>query len=288
MDEIIQKIRSRLLRKNQSMLLAITGPPGSGKSYSACKICQDVDPTFDVSRIVFSMAEFMRLLNSGALKKGSAVLIDEGGIFAPNREWFSTSNKVFNYVAQSFRRENLLVVFATPSLKFIDIQTQRLFNAYAETISINHQENHVVVKFFEMVQNPRIGKIYFRYPVIMRDGQLVTIDQYLIGKPSEELIEPYEQKKKAFVDSLKLDAEKTVMREKIKAEEKAMSPSEVVSKIVEEIEKNLESYTSEYRGWKCIDDDLIAERFNVGGRVANRAKKAVESRHPGLFGSSKK
>ena len=71
----ITYIRQRI-RKNKNFLGFISGPTGSSKSYSSLRICEELDPEFNVDRVVFGGLELMNLINSGTLKTGSAVVFE--------------------------------------------------------------------------------------------------------------------------------------------------------------------------------------------------------------------
>ena len=68
----IRYIKQRISR-NKNFLGFLSGPTGSGKSWSSLSICGMVDDEFDISRIVFGGIELMDLINHGNLKKGSAI-----------------------------------------------------------------------------------------------------------------------------------------------------------------------------------------------------------------------
>ena len=63
------------IKRNKNFLACITGPTGSGKTYSALRLAERLDSEFDASRIVFTPQEFIDLLNSGTLKKGSVIYL---------------------------------------------------------------------------------------------------------------------------------------------------------------------------------------------------------------------
>jgi len=113
----------------------------------------------------------MALLNSGELHTGNMIIFDEAGVGIPSREWYSISNKVISYILQTFRRENLGVMFTTPSLDFIDSQARKLFHSYLETKHINREEKYVTLKYMNIQNNPKEGKIYYKYPRVMIDGR---------------------------------------------------------------------------------------------------------------------
>ena len=215
--DVISLIIRRLRHKNQNWLAVITGQTGTGKSYSAISIAKIIDEKFTNDQIVYTPEQFMSLLNSGVLKKGSAIVFDEAGVGIPNRDWYTIQNKLVSYVLQTFRHKNLAVIFTTPSLDFIDIHTRKLFHAYIETKSINREIETVICKWFEIEHISRFGKTYFRYPILKNGNKILKIKMISIPKPPEDLVELYEKSKIEYTKVLGLDAEKTIRttREKI-------------------------------------------------------------------------
>lgn len=273
-NPIIDSIKKRINHQNKNWLAIICGETGSGKSYSALKLAELIDHSFNIDRVVFRVEDFMALLNSGELKKGNVIVFDEAGVGIPAREWYSISNKAINYVFQTFRHENLGVIFTTPSFDFIDSQTRKLFHNYIETVSINRKEEYVVVKFFEIQFSPRFGKVYFKYPRIDVNGEQLTVKRMKIYKPSDKLAEEYEEKKKLFTKELKKDVERDVR----KSRERETTIKPTPKEIAEQILANQKQYIKiRKNGKKWVDVNLIELNFPVGHYVAMRSKKLVES-----------
>ena len=66
-------------KKNAGFI--VTGATGSGKSWFALKLASDLDPTFNVERVVYNTEAFLKLLvegdSKGKLKPGCAIVFDE-------------------------------------------------------------------------------------------------------------------------------------------------------------------------------------------------------------------
>ena len=204
-------IKSRV-DKNQNFVMLFVGQTGTGKSYAAMSLGEHLDPGFDIGRIVFSAEEFIYILNNdGSLVKGSVIMWDEAGVGMPAREWYSLSNKVISYVVQTFRVKGYILIMTTPSMKYIDSQIRSLFHGLGQTIDPSMCDgNFGWAKYMHLEHDPREGKTFMRYPVIYDEyGRQVKIKgptpgsgNVLFPKPSEELTEDYEAKKKDFTDSL--------------------------------------------------------------------------------------
>jgi ABC-type dipeptide/oligopeptide/nickel transport system ATPase component len=271
MNWLIEEVRRKIFNQNKNWLAVIVGETGSGKSYTGLKLCEMIDPSFNIDRVVFSAEEFMKLLNSGTLTKGNAILWDETGVGLSAREWYTISNKAINYVLQTFRRDNLAVIFTVPSMDFVDIQLRKLFHAYIETISINRTEKCVWVKFMNIQYSPRFDKIYYKYPRIKVNGKIVVVNRVKVYKPSEQLIQQYEEKKKVFCERLKEEVEKTIKQERLKVERIVD-----LKEVIENAKLNIDKFIVEKNGRKVIDADLLRIYYNISSDKAKLVKKLLE------------
>jgi len=240
---LIRKWKYRIVRLNKNLLIIIVGATGSGKSFCALTIAKMIDPTFTVKeRVVFNVEDFMKLLNSGKLKKGNVIIWDEAGVGLPAREWYSISNKAINYVFQTFRHLNLCVIFTTPSFEYIDKQTRILFHVVIETVKIMFNKNQEIVKVKENKYNPTFGKPYKQYYWVKG----VKKERTNIGKPTKQMIKEYEELKKEFSKVLREDVEKDVRIAKASERHKRLTDAEIMKTIKDE---NLElvAYTLQFK-----------------------------------------
>lgn len=272
MNAIIQDIRNRLYKKNKNWIAAVVGSTGSGKSYSAIRLASAINPNFSVDFVVFSAEEFMALLNSGKPKKGDVIVFDEAGVAVNPREWYTDTNRAINYVMQTFRRDNLAVIFTTPDFEYIDKQIRKLLHAYIETQRINRKEQYVAVKLMNIQYNPRYGKLYYKYPRIMVNGRIKTLKSVRIKKPDKVLLKEYEKRKKVFCRQLNVQAEQRIEDRKNK---KAREPTDV-TKMVEDVISNYEEYMKEYNGRRTINTDLIKLKYPIGEPTAKKIKIGAE------------
>ena len=199
-------VRKRLLEQNKNWLAVFTGPTGSGKSFCALTTARQIDPEFNIERVVFKIEDLMDLLNSGRLKKGNAIVFDEAGVGIPAREWYSISNKAMGYLMQTFRNLNLAVILTTPNLSYIDTQIRGLFHAHIETERIDRKARKVEAKYCFIRATSRTGKIYYKYPRIFSAlGKETIVDAIRIPAPDTKLIKAYEKKKTEFTQQLNMD-----------------------------------------------------------------------------------
>lgn len=205
-------MKGRTMRKNNNNLVAVVGKTGSGKTWCAMSICEimakmDGVP-FDVDHIVFSLTELMELINTpGKLKRGSKIIFDEPQISISAREFQSEANKVFNFLISTFRHRNFSLFFCTPFEKLLDKSTRRLFHAKFETMSINPNTQTCRVKprfieYSDFKEDPYRKQLLSI--VKNKEGRATVnkVSYWDVPRPSQELIDAYEIKKRAFTDRL--------------------------------------------------------------------------------------
>lgn len=193
----------RRIKRNKNFLATITGSTGSGKSYSALRIAELLDPDFSIDRVCFTPREFLNQINRGNLKRGSVLIWDEAGVTLSSRQWQSIGNKLINYLLQTFRHRNYIVIFTAPHLAFLDAGSRKLLHCFMETLGINQEQQTVKLKPLMIQTSQRTGDAYFKYLRVIVPGQGVTpLKRYSAGMPSEELREAYERRKNEFTKSL--------------------------------------------------------------------------------------
>lgn len=219
MSFILDYIRRRI-KNNKNFLCAILGPTGSGKTYSALRLAEELDPSFSVDRVVFSGLEFMRVLKD--LPSGSVIVFDEAGVGMSAQEWQKKNNKIFNYVLQTFRYRNIIVFFTTPDPAFITAANRRLFHAGFETVSINHQSQKAILKPKFIQINVGTGKEYRKY--LRKPGKFgsVKVKRIAVGMPSTALREAYESRRDAYMRQL---YDETMMELEGKKEKSLIHPN---------------------------------------------------------------
>lgn len=200
----IDYVKQRV-KQNKNFLGIITGQTGSGKSYSALKFGESIDPDFNIDRVVFSPLEFMRIMKNGKLKPGSVIVFDEAGVGMSAQEWQSVQNKLINFVLQTFRHKNYVVLFTTPNFGFVASQSRKLFHCHMETVGIDHNNKVCRVKPLLIQINQRSGKMYYKYLRVKTDRGLIPIKRVCFSMASPELIAAYEEKKTDYTRKLNQD-----------------------------------------------------------------------------------
>jgi len=197
----ISYIKQRI-KKNKNFLGFVSGQTGSGKSFSSLRVCEELDPEFNIDRCVFGGIELMNLINSGKLKRGSAICMEEVGVEMNAKNWASVTNKMLNYLMQTFRHKGFILIMNSPFMDFVDSGTRKLFHAEMETKGIDYKKKEVFLKPLLLQYNGRMQKFYRkRLKVITPEGK-VPVDLWKVNKPSDELLKLYEEKKTKYTNQL--------------------------------------------------------------------------------------
>lgn len=81
---------------------AVDSDTGSGKSLASIRLAERVDPAFSVDRIVFTVKEFIALVNAG-LPPGSVIVFDDAGIDINILLWQGMSTRMFGMLTYGLR-----------------------------------------------------------------------------------------------------------------------------------------------------------------------------------------
>ena len=272
--EFFKRVRLRIYSNNQNWLGIITGDTGSGKSYSALTIAKEISNKIYV---VFTAREFMELLNSEDLEKGSVIIFDEAGVGLSSRDWYSQQNKLLGAILQTFRNMNLAVIFTTPDLSFIDVQARKLFHHYFETCGIDRVRNLAKLKIFRIQSSGRTGKTYFKYLSYLHNGHYYTTKGILVKKPDEKTILYYEGLKTAYTFKLNKDALAELDGSKLSKQEVYESnKKDSIAKAEQTITDNKEVYTKVYNKRKFLDVNMIRNEFGLSNSAAVGIKSKLE------------
>ncbi len=241
------------IKRNKNFLVCCTGPTGSGKTYTSLRLAQLWDKDFNEDRIVFTPQQFIDLLNSNTLKPGSVIVADEFGVSMNSRNWQSQSNQFLNYILQTFRSKNYIVIFTSPDFGFIDAAARKLFHAHFMTSGINQKEKFCYIKPYLLQINQRSGDVYYKWLNTKIPGQGdKKISQLEVGLPTKDLIKVYEKKKDEFVNNLNKDIE-----DKISGEDKKDHKQEQLDKVKAQKLSVMSKLRDQGKKWK-----EIAEMFD--------------------------
>ena len=118
--------------------------------------------------------------------------------------------------------------------------------------------------------NPRLAKMYQKYPRIRKQGRIIKLTKFEVTKLDQKLIDLYEQRKQEFTKQLNLRLGKSI--EKVEATREP----EDVGKVIDEVKKNIDDYTKERGGRIFVSLPAILAKFKITNRNAEQVKYIVE------------
>ena len=213
---MIKYIEKRI-KNNKNFLVTITGPTGSGKSWTALSIAEQLNEDFNIKRVIFKAEKLMEIVNSEEFKKrkGLVIVWDEAGIDLSNRNWQSVTNRMLNFLLQTFRHKNFILIFTAPYHDFLDVASRKLFHADFETVKINKKKGTCTIKPKLLQYNPSRKQWYRKYLRVLVPGiGTKKIKRWKIKKPSLKLRRAYENKKSIFTGYLNRNIQHALLRRK--------------------------------------------------------------------------
>lgn len=202
----ITYIKNRI-EDNQNFIGIFTGATGSGKTYSALSVAEQIDPKFDVKRqCIFKFKQALELIRSEWFKKEldwKIIVWDEPQIEMGNRNWQSQMNKFINYLLTTFRHRNVILLFASPYKSFLDSQSMKLVHGEFKCMGWSDKTKLSRVKPRLLQYNDDKQKIYpHKLYVHTIDDGFNAIDTWEVLKASNLIAIEYEKLKTIFTDNL--------------------------------------------------------------------------------------
>lgn len=283
-----QEIYNIIHKENRNVLVVVEGSPGKGKSYFCLKVAEDLDPRFFENpgitmeilgmRILFKPAKFAQVLNEKKLYHGAVVIIEEGGVQADHRKWYSFNNRVFNYIFQTFRFMKLIVIVNIPVIQFLDSDAQKLFDYHVEAVNVNFRERLTRVKIKEQTFNSTTKKLYRKFLRYKVNNRWIAF-KYPWGflKANNTLCKEYEKLHKTFkrglIDDLAREMAMIDKLDNIKKNKIMINETDAVKRILD----NKDRYVKIIRGRHVVDKSLVEADFEVGRGIGERIKKRAEA-----------
>lgn len=201
------------LNTNRNWLAIITGETGSGKSWTAVKmgetLSQMTKQPFTDANIMFEAADLLDFIQKSTPR--SVAILDEAGVDLAAREFMSQRNRSMGKVFQVFRYKQLALIWTLPDLSMIDIQIRKLAHTFCETLPIDYKNEKTQIKWFNIFIDRWTGDITRQYPRIKIGGVTYVTRVLKFGKPSMDIVRPYEKKKNVFFTKLLMDAQNDIL-----------------------------------------------------------------------------
>lgn len=206
-NPVYSPIWTDIYEKDLDALIADCGRRGHCKSGSALTFGYEFDldtnwnTRFDETHVFFRASEFVEEVR----KKhpiGTVFIWDETGVENDSRSWYTLKNKMIKYVMETYRDKNYVVIVTAPTLKCIDIATQRLLTGYLEMRGKTMDGNVAKGKFEHVQINPKSGRAYFKQARYWSEGKFYKGEKIFVPKPPKALEDAYKLKKKEYQTNL--------------------------------------------------------------------------------------
>lgn len=242
-DFIIRMIQHRLWEEEQNFIMGVTGGPGKGKSWATLSICEEVDRNFNEDRIVFSVDDFIKLINKEPqLPTGSAIMYEEGSVTASNRDWYTDRNMILTSVVDTFRYRNYLLVFTTPFRGSLDKRIRNIFHAIFEMRRIDRKKREGIGSLQFVNVHELIGThgltTYPKLRMIGKQGY-GKMKEWRVPEPTTEIREKYETMKHEFASKFYRQLEENL---KVKKEKAGAKRGVDINALVEKVKANPEKF----------------------------------------------
>lgn len=273
-------------KDNRNAIILVEGPTGTGKSYFCLKLAEDLDPKFFENpvlkvemlgtRVLFKPSKFAAVLNKNILYQGAVVIIEEGGVQADHRKWYSFNNMVFNYILETFRFMKLIVIVNVPVSQFLDSDAQKMFHYHVETRKVDYKKNLNIVKIKSQTYNSTTKKIYRKFLRYKINGRWIKFVMWRFPRAGKVLWKEYEKLHREFKRGLidEMDKEMRLIEKQDTAKKQRIMINE--DDAVAQIIANPPRYIKQIRGRQVVDKSMVEADFNVGRGIGERIKKRAE------------
>ncbi len=261
--EVLNQGPVSLLNQNRNWLAIVCGATGTGKSYTAIRICEMLSPKFQTDQIAFSIPDLLDLFES--CRAGEFIIFDEGNEWNA-REAQKKQNVIFSKILAMLRFTQINVLFTLPHMGMIDINGRRLAHNYLYAIPFNRnacptwQRNMSGVYWYDILSrrlpssNQQDIPITYKFPVIKGE----RVGKVWFRKANESLLETYESRKgkvwsKKLVEARKL----TRFVEDVSDMDKQIERVEKIKERTIKAKKNVQNVQN--------DGNLLNEIMNTAG-----------------------
>jgi hypothetical protein len=269
-----QKVWQRCNKQNDHFMGVVVGREGSGKSYTALKIANTVDPTFSADRVFYEPKRLLEVLMDDEHGAGTAVVIDEAGVGLGNRTWYEQDQILLNQALQTARDDSMCVLFTLPRLSELDSQTIGRLHSFIEMMDLNKREGYAQARWMNIdPARDESGKVYKQYPRLGVGARTVKVERVRFTPPEEELAQAYEERKATFKQELYQRA--IAAADEAEDGEDGANPKEVAQEIAAE---GVDPYVSQNGSTKeaYINKDLIRVEHDLSHSDASAVKKLLE------------
>ena len=233
----------RVKRRNNSTNIRFTGDTGSGKSWSALAVAEEMARMLGYEltedNIYFSITDIIDKVSKDDPKPGTIFFLDEQQIGASAKDYNTVKGEAYTAFMSTVRSKRYIFISTLPFADMTIKKVRRLFHVEVETQGINFSNKTVRTKPRLLDHSKTTDKIYRkRLVVVYKDKETgITkankLDTWDIPKPSDNIIEIYETMKAEFQRKLYKSLSEKLKKYENRDEEDEV-PKAVASSVVEE------------------------------------------------------
>lgn len=246
----IALIKKRYLNRHYDWVNVIDGFEGTGKSTFAIQICQEIDPSFNLTRVCFTPRQYLSAVENA--RKRTAILYDEAGTGLFSREAMSATSIILNKVMMTVRSKSLFHCIVLPNFFKLDQNIRE-----NRTASFLHVYNRGKFAFYSRK----------RLRIISVKGYYAAQRPNFYGTFSK--VNPYKRQYEIF----KQRYLKNFFATQGLADE--VGPRKL-NQIIRDVKKNWKLYAKDWRGSIVVDRSLVMHDFELGRGNADKVKKIVQ------------
>ena len=210
----------RRRNNNESIVITVTGPPGSGKTYFGVRFGQKLDPKFhindvphpppnqDDSQIAFGREHLTYITGKNSpLKRDQVIVMDESHFGVGARSWQNADQQeLTNYIA-AIRSKGYVLIIVVLHTEMVDKLIRNFVVNYEFSLT-KRGEATIYRRFFPKFSKEVFSKRLGRMELLMPDEDLCNYGSCLrckeLGKNPDERCETiraiYERRKEEFLN----------------------------------------------------------------------------------------
>lgn len=273
---ILSRAWDRLHKDNEHFMLCLVGEEGSGKSYTAIRIAQELDADFAADRVIFDVQELLRRLRDGEYEEGQAFVLDEAGVTLGRRTWQDRAQVLANQALQLIRSHNLALIFTLPALGELDSQAVSRLQAYFEIVEkVPDEYVKGKWKYIKTDRSDEGRGNYTPKPRIRHsDKPDERVDFLKFGPPHGEVVEEYLERKQAH-QAETYDEAISALEDDAEEQEEERDAEQIAQEIAND---GIQPYISTHgnTGEPYINKDLVRSKQSISHSKARAVKSILE------------
>jgi len=276
---LLKKKWARLNVHNEHWMCVIVGEEGKGKSYTAIKVGELIDPNFTADNVFFDPADVLEALRDENYSSGDVWVLDEAGVGVGNRTWHDSGQVKLNQALQLVRSHNVGFIFTLPRMDELDKQAKGRLQDAIELVK--KKDGHYVQGPWWSSNVDRMGlsrsgdSVWWSKPVI--NGNQVGAVAF--SPPSEEIVEPYEVAKQQFQEDFYDETIAELRGEEHDGENgEGATPTEPAEIVEDILDSGVEDYLKEINNGTqiVVDREAIKLEYGIGDRASKTVKAGLK------------